>query len=91
MAAPFLARPKEFKGVGIIDISDDSDHKNVWLVSPRLVRFAREQAGPDLEWKWGSEVGWRVITWRHWCPDHLRLHRSFTHYLRYVAIGKQRR
>lgn len=89
MAMPFQTRPEEFKGHGMIDISDDSDNKRVWLISPKLVRFAREHAGAGLEWQWGGEAGWRVLVWRHWCPDALDLYKSFTEYLRAVAMGEE--
>lgn len=86
MSAPFQQRPDEFDGRGLLELSDDGEY-NIWLVSPKMVRFARDQAGANLEWEWGSEVGWRVICWTHWGIT-MYLYRSFTEYLRAVAMGQ---
>ena len=64
---------------GLLQLCDEEE--DVWLVSPRLVKEARDR----VSYKGPREVGWRVLTWQHWCPENPELFLSFREYMEHLC------
>ncbi|KAJ7447118.1 hypothetical protein B0H11DRAFT_1878944 [Mycena galericulata] len=69
----------------LLMISAAEDEEQVWLLEPSQVENTLEVLKTERGLKQFSQpVGWRVVLWRHWCPEPI-WYRSFRKYLEAAA------
>ncbi|KAJ7168705.1 hypothetical protein C8R46DRAFT_1268147 [Mycena filopes] len=69
----------------ILMLSAADDEEQVWLLEPTQVEHTLEilKSHRGLK-RFSQPVGWRVVLWRHWCPEAVWF-RSFRGYLEAAA------
>lgn len=70
--------------IGLLQLSDEEE--DVWLISPRLVKEARNQ----VNYTGNNEIGWRVMTWKHWDPEHTPMFVNFRAFMEYICTEMER-
>lgn len=64
---------------GLLQLSIEEE--DIWLISPRLVKEARDQ----VNYGGNNEVEWRVLTWQHWNPEDPKLFMSFRAFMEHIC------
>ncbi|KAJ7759426.1 hypothetical protein DFH07DRAFT_1023786 [Mycena maculata] len=70
----------------LLMISDADDEEQVWLLEPSQVEKALQVFKTERGLtRFSQPVGWRVVLWRHWCPEP-KWYRSFQGYLEAATV-----